>query len=257
MLYDQIRYADEVRTFYRLRNRPVRTVNSGIVQSLGYSKYSNYFYMVKRRLKEDEVIDKDGKFVENPPNAWLARLPEEVDDKARETLGYKTPYIVFLAAMLQSHLQLGELSNGLDLSRRSVYSAASRLVGADLLQKDGTRISVAESPVKNWLSKYLATCLNHADISGDISILFRTVPAYIDGPRSYYAIHRVSGMPIGRADMVIVAPKLLVGFWEGAVRSIRYFREYQKKVEVSATVRNAEVVWVDKLPFNAKAKAPR
>jgi hypothetical protein len=256
MLYDQIRYAEEARVFYRLRGRSEDTVASSIVQGLGYAKYSNQFYKVKKRLKEEAVLDGKGRFIETPPNTWLAELPQIVGEKEREVLGYKVSNTLFLAVLLSRSRRIGELGEKLGLSRRSVYAATQRLIQAELLRKGGPFVSILETPAKKWLSKYLDVSKTLADISGNISVLFRAVPAYIGGPRAYYALHRESGMPIGRADMAIATPEPFLGFWNAVVREVRYFREYGKQVVVSTANPSARVVWIERLPFDSKARQP-
>ncbi|MDG6989601.1 MAG: hypothetical protein JRN21_09840 [Nitrososphaerota archaeon] len=254
MLYDQIRYADEIRMFYKLRGRQSGRVGSSIVQSLGYSKYSNHFYVVKRRLRDDGVLDGRGKLVETSLNAWLAELPELVDEEARSALGRKGAYTLFLATVLNPEVRPGELAKELGSSRRSVYWGASRLIDAGLVRRNNAAVHAIETPAKEWLSKYLAACIDHADFTNDIQVLFRAVPAYINGARAYFAFHRESGMPIGRADMAIATPKPFMGFWEDVVREVKYFRDYQKEVVVATASPSVRVVWKDKLPFNSRVK---
>ena len=254
MLYNQVRYAEAVRVFYKLRGRTSNRVSTGLVQELGYAKYSTQFYAVKKLLMEEGILDSNGKFVENAPNVWLAELPQVVGKKEREVLGDEVPFKVFLASVLGSS-RLGDLSKALALSRSSVYHAASRLYKAGLLQRNGTEIAPSGS-AQAWLSGYLDACKTHVNVTGDISVLFRAVPAYIDGPRAYFALHHEVGRPIGRADMVIATWAPYLGFWESVVNGVRYFLEYQKNVKVLVANPSARVVWVDRLPFNAKARMP-
>ena len=255
MLYNQVRYAETARVFYKLRGRTSNRVSTGLVQELGYAKYGTQFYAVKKLLMEEEILGSNGKFVENAPNVWLAELPQVVGKKERGVLGDEVPFKVFLASVLGSS-RLGDLSKALALSRSSVYHAASRLYKAGLLQRNGTEIAPSGS-AQAWLSGYLDACKTHVNVTGDISVLFRAVPAYIEGPRAYFALHHEVGRPIGRADMVIATWTPYLGFWESVVNRVRYFVEYRKDVKVLVANPSARVVWVDRLPFNAKARLPR
>ena len=252
LLYDQIRYAEAVRAFYRLRGRPSGHFSSGIVESLGYAKYSNQFYAVKKLLKQEGVLDREGRFVNSAPNVWLAELPQIVTKKEMKVLGDEIPYTVFAAAVLDSIKRLGSLAKELQKSRSSLYYAASRLIEAGLLQKSRDEISPLGSG-KDWLLKYLEACKTHVDVTGDISMLFRAVPGYVDGPRAYYALHHEVGMPIGRSDMIIATMKPFINFWTSVITEVRYFREYGKGIKTALASPSARIVWFEGLPFNARA----
>ena len=232
LLYDQIRYAEATRAFYRLRGRPSGHVSSSIVGSLGYAKYSNQFYAVKKLLKQEGVLDREGRFVNSAPNVWLAELPQIIPKKEMKVLGDEIPYTVFAAAVFGTTKRLGSLAKELHMSRSSVYYAASRLVEAGLLQITRNEISPVGS-AKEWLLKYIEACKTHVDVTGDIPKLFRAVPGYIDGPRAYYALHHEVGMPIGRSNMIIATMKPFINFWTSIVTEIRYFKEYGKGIKIA------------------------
>jgi DNA-binding transcriptional ArsR family regulator len=224
------------------------------VQTLGYSGYSRRFYEVKRQLKADGVLDFHGRFIENAPNSWLAELPAIVDKQQLRVLGDRVPYVAYLAAV-EAPGKVGSLATMLDMTRSSLYHATARLAEAGLVRTIKGEVSAPQSPFREWLTRYLEVCKTHADVTGDVAVLFRAVPAYIDGPRAYYALHRAVGAPIGRTDMLIATPEPFRVYWQGAIRNVRYFREYQKKVEVVVSP-SAKVVWVEGLPFNSKARRP-
>lgn len=256
MLYEQIKYAEAVRLFYRLRGRQTSTVSSDLVRQLGHRAYSSQFYAMKRRLKADGVLDRGGRFIDSMPNACVAELPLIVGKETRKKLGEEVSFSVFLAAVLSPSQSIKGLSASLGFDRSSIYRVASALKRAGLVKLGSEKGLSARGSAVGWLLDYLEVCKTYVNVTGDISVLFRAVPACIDGPRAYYALHRESGMPVGRADMVILTPEPYRAYWEGISRDAKYFREYQRRVDVASPNALPRVVWVEGLPFNVRAKAP-
>jgi hypothetical protein len=210
--------------------------------------------VVKKLLKQEGILDSEGRFVTSAPNVWLAELTQILTKKQLKILGDEIPYTVFLAAVLGSTKRIGLLAKQLCMSRSSVYYATSRLEETGLLEHNKKHeISPADKP-KEWLLTYLEACKTHVDVTGDIPILFRAVPGYIDGSRAYYAQHHEVGMPIGRSDMVIATMRPFIDFWSSMIKQVRYFKEYGKDILVALANPSVRVVWVDRLPYNARAR---
>lgn len=256
MLYDQIRYVEAIRKLYRLRHLLVRRTHPDLGSRLGYPKYSKQFYRVKRKLLEEGILDKQGRFADNLPNLWLAEMPLHARNRQQtEVLGDRVPYSVFLALALDSPAKPGELSRGLNLNRKAVYDAARKLEKAGLVRREDSVISVDRAePVYGWVLRYIEVCRMHADTVGDISILFNVVPACISGPQAYHTVNYEPGRPAGPADMLIVTYRPFVKFWESVISQIRYFKEYPKKIEIGLAKSTDGIIWIDRFPYDKKAK---
>ncbi len=256
MLYEQIRYAEAVRKLYRLRHLLTEEAHPDIGSRLGYPKYSKQFYRVKRKLQEEGVLDKQGRFAENLPNLWFVELPLHASKEHIKILGEKVPYNVFLAAFMDSPAIAGGLSKELNFNTKAVYNSIDKMRKAELVTKENSKIYInKEIRVYSWLSRYIELCRTYADTTNDISVLFRTVPAYISGPQAYYMLNYEPGRPIGPAEMIIMTYKPFLGFWESAVMQIRYFKEYPKSIDVNVAKATDEIIWIDRLPYSKKAKA--
>jgi predicted transcriptional regulator len=254
MLYEQIRYAEIIRKLYRLRHLLAEGTHPDIGSRLGYPKYSKQFYRVKRKLQDEGVLDKQGRFAENLPNLWLVELPLQVAKKHIRILGEKVPYNVFLAAFMDSPAKAGGLSKELNFNRKAVYNSINRLRKEGLVTKKNSKIAVNnEANVYSWLARYIELCKTYVDTTNDTAILFRTVPAYISGPQAYYMINYEPGRPVGPADMIILTYKPFLQFWRSVTKQIRYFKEYPKNVEIDLAKPTDKIVWLDRFPYNKKA----
>lgn len=255
MLYEQIRYAEVVRKLYRLRHLLAEEAHPDIGSRLGYQKYSKQFYRVKKKLQEEGVLDKQGRFVENLPNLWLVELTLHANKEQIKILGERVQYNVFLAAFMDSPAMAGGLSKELNFNTKAVYNSIDKLRKAELITKENSKIYInKEIRVYSWLSKYIELCRTYADTTNDISVLFRTVPAYISGQQAYYTINYEPGRPVGPANMIIATYKPFLKFWKSVIEEIRYFKDYPKNVEIEIAKSTDEIVWIDRLPYNKKAK---
>lgn len=255
MLFEQIRYGEIIRRVYKLRHLLVHRGHPDLGSRLGYPKYSKQFYRVKRKLLQEGILDKEGRFVENLPNLWLAELPLHATKKQIETLGNRVPYDVFLAILIESPKKAGQLSTELNLNRKAVYLAIEKLKKDELIRMENSLISAQKGEmIYDWLLRYLDLCKTYADTTGNVSILFSAVPAYISGPQAYYMINYEPGRPIGPADMIIITCKPFVKFWESVIREIRYFREYPKHIEISIAKSKHNIIWIDSLPYNKTSR---
>jgi len=106
----------------------------------------------------------------------------------------------------------------------------------------------------DWLLRYLDLCKMYADTTGDTSIIFNTVPAYISGPQSYYMVNYKPGRPIGPADMIISTWKPFVRFWESVIREVRYFSKYPKRIEIAIARSKYKIIWIDRIPYNKTSR---
>jgi predicted transcriptional regulator len=255
MLYEQIRYAEVVRKLYRLRHLLTQKDHPDIASRLGYSKYSKQFYRIKRKLREEEVLDKQGRFVENLPNLWIVELPLHASKEQISTLGNEVSYNVFLATSMDSPRKAGQLSEELNFNRMAIYNSIDKLRKARLVTKENSKIYVNnEAGVYSWLVRYIELCKTYTDTTNDTAVLFKTVPAYIDGPQAYYMINYEPGRPVGPADMIIRTYEPYKKFWQSVLGDVRYFKEYPKKVEIAQARATDKVVLLEGVPYNKKAK---
>ena len=254
MLYTQIRYADEVRTLYRLRHMLASRGRPEIHSRLGYAKYSEQLRRIKNILKMEHVLDRAGRFVESEPNIWLARLPLVADRRKTRVLGHKIPYGVFLTLTVDPRAILKDLPRRLKNDAHSTSLALKRMSKAGIITKDGDSAKV-DGKLSEWLLRYIGLAKSQAMATGDISYLFRTIPSYITGPRAFYDLHYEPGRPMAPADMVVATYEPFRGLWEGFVRDVFYFQEYPHKVTITISpVEVSDVIWVNGLPYERRAK---
>jgi len=255
MLYDRIRYGEVIRRLYKLRHLLVHKAHPDLGSRVGYSKYSKQFYRITRKLVEEGVLDKQGRFVENLPNLWIAELTIHATGKQIEALGNRVPYNVFLAVSLDSPKKAGELFRELNLNNKATYLAIGKLKKVGLIRKEDSLISAQkEESAYDWLLRYLDLCKTYADTTEDISILFNAVPAYISGPQSYYMINYEPGRPVGPADMKIITPKPFVKFWESVINEVHYFKKYPKRVEIDFAKSKGQIIWIERLPYSKTSR---
>ena len=170
MLYHQIRYAKEIRKLYKLRHILVHRPHPAIDSLLGYSNKNTQFRRIKKTLRKERVLDKNGRFIENEPNLWMSELALVASEDQTKTLGHKIPYRIFLAASLQSagKLVLANLSKELFVSRQTIQYSLNQLVSVGILEKSGRReINVRDDKLQSWLTKYIEVAKSYADVTGD------------------------------------------------------------------------------------------
>jgi len=141
MLFEQIRYGKAIRQLYKLRHILAHRSHPDLGSRLGYPKYSKQFYRVKRKLRQEGILDKEGRFVENLQNLWLAELPLHATKKQIDALGNRVPYNVFLSVSIGSPKKAGELSREMNLNRKAVYLATEKLKKAGLIRMENSLIS--------------------------------------------------------------------------------------------------------------------
>ncbi len=259
MLYEQIRYAEEIRKLYRLRHLLLQRRHPAIDFLLGYSKGSMQFYRIKKALQAERLLDREGRFIENAPNLWIAELALYASREQTKALGHKVPYGIFLAVALQSPTGTTvKLPRDLLFKRQTVHYALNGLLTVKVLRKSNEQgIVTADEKLRNWLLRYVDLAKSHADATGDVSYLFSAIPAHIGGSAAHYTVNYEPGRPIGPSDMVIETYKPFRTLWKSLVKDVRYFREYPKKVEVDLARPNAEIVWVGGIPYHSKTEAGR
>ena len=202
---------------------------------LGYPKYSKQFYRIKSRLKKEGIISSRGTFVESLPNLHMAAMAMRVDAAQISVLGYRIPYVLFLALATGPPRRVSSMASECRFSRKAVYDALERLEQAGLVRRDGhVNTAVEDSSARVWLAEYLKAVVAWIDASGDASVLFNTIPSYMGGPHMHRLSHYESGAPMGPAEMHIFTYGPLLGLMEEMVKKIRYFRDHPKDVSVMA-----------------------
>ncbi len=256
MLYEQIRYAEDVRKLYRLRHLLLQSRHPAIDSLLGYSKRSMQFYRIKKALQTERVLDGQGRFSESAPNLWIAELPLNANREQTKALGHRVPYSIFLAIVLEPQTTK-TLPAELLVKRQTVHYALSRLLRVKVLRKNEHGTITTDEKLRNWMLRYIDLSKSHADATGDVSYLFNAIPAYISGPGARYAVNYEPGRPIGPSDIVIATYKPFQNLWESLVKEVRYFKEYPKKVGVGFAKPSDEIVWISGIPYNKKTARQR
>ena len=67
MLYTKIRYAEQIRKLYKLRHLLEYDRHPDLGPRLGYTKNNRQFYILKKKLKTEKILDKDGRFIGHQP----------------------------------------------------------------------------------------------------------------------------------------------------------------------------------------------
>ena len=254
MLYTKIRYAVQIRKRYKLRHLLEYDRHPDLGSRLGYTKNNRQFFLLKKRLKAEKILDKDGRFIESITNKWLTELPIMSTPEELRTLGFKSTFNLYLALALTKSLKINQMIHELKMSSRTVYDSIKKLQILSLIIQNKSLVRINdEKQIYTWLEKYLDLTLRQTDVDGDISILFKTVPGYIDGPQAYYLTNYKPGRSVGPSNMKIKTNYPYLKYWEYAVRTVRYFREYPKKILVlESHDDDSEITWLDELPYNKK-----
>jgi len=253
MLYEQIRYADIIRKIYRLRHLLTQKNPPDLGSKLGYPKYSKQFYRVKAKLREVGILNKQGRFVESLLNLHVVDLPLHATKEQIDVLGNEVPYSMFLALVIDSPKKVGEMIKDLRFSRKAVYDALEKMEKTRLVNVADSLAMAEKGEVNDWFVRYLDLVKTSIDSTGDISLLFNTVPAYISGPQAYYMINYEPGRPVGPADMLVLTYQPFLNFLESMILQLRYFKDYPKKIEVGLS-KDGEITWIDRIPYDKKAK---
>ena len=257
MLYDLLRIASKIELFYKLRGAgagPRRFVS----QRIGYSGRTNAYKNLRRHLIREGILSKEGFFIENGPNVWLARLPERVEDsKVSVYIGRKISYMIFLALTLNRDKELESsyrLAQDLSIAPSSMYDAVSLLIKRGLVEQRRLTISDRKSTrqLQEWLTRYLDLTIEHANLKHDNSKMFHAVPAYIDGLEALQRVKYEAGMPIGASPMVIRTYHPYRPFWVRALDKVDDFRERSSAVSIGPAATDVEIVWISGLPYSKK-----
>jgi hypothetical protein len=256
LLYTQIHYAEEVRKLYKLRHLLAHRGRPGIHSQLGFQEYNEQLRRIKNSLKHEGVLDRNGRFVENEPNVWLANLPLLASREKTVVLGDRVPYSVFLALALNPTKTPRGLSRKLKIDSHVVSAALRRMLGAGLLMKTGNA-TVVDKRIADWLLRYIELAKAYAYATGDVSRLFSAIPAYIGGPRAFFDQRYEPGRPIGPARMKIVTYEPFQRVWEEIVRDVRYFSEYPKEVRIEIATHRFDPKWVGPLPYENRPRLER
>ena len=232
MLYEQIRYANAIRGMYKMRHLLAQKKAPDMGTKLGYPKYSKQFYRIKSKLRKEGIIGNHGTFVENPPNLHVAAMVLHVNAAQISALGYKVPYVLFLALATGPPRKASYLARESGFSRKAAYDALKMMERAGLVRKEGSAMVAEDSPARTWLEEYLEAAKVWIDISRDTSVLFNAIPSHVGGPHVRRLSHYESGAPIGPAEMHIFTYGLLLNLMKTMVEKSRYFRNYPKRVSV-------------------------
>lgn len=256
MLYNKIRYANRIRKLYRLRNLLTHGKRPEISSRLGFTKYSKQYYDFMKNLEKERVLDKNGLFIDKPTNIWIAELPLMTkSEKELKVLGYQNPYYVYLSLVFKKSITLNEIIKDLQMSERSVYDAINKLEEVNLIIKQDNVLQANEKTnVFVWFEKYLGICIREADSTGEISLLFDCVPAYVDGSHAYYILNYEPGRPAGPANMIIRTYKPYEWFWETVKEQIEYFKQFPKKIWIGQLRKEDEIVYREGIPYNKNAQ---
>ena len=257
LLYDLLRIISKIELFYKLRGSgagPRRHLS----QRLGHSARTTAYKDTRRRLINEGVIDKRGVFIENDPNLWLAHFSDHVENrKTALWVGRKIPYMIFLALVLNRHAVFKspyDISSQLRLDPRGVYNAVETLARRELVDRKELRLSQGTSArqLQRWLLSYIDLAVQHANVGHNSSILFATVPAYIDGLEAAQRVRYVPGMPIGPAPMVIRTYAPYMSFWVRVLREVGDFKDRGESVSLDNAPRRIDVVWIAGLPYASR-----
>lgn len=255
MLYTKIRYCDAIRKLYRLRNIMVHERHRDISSRLGYQKYSKYYYDLLEKLMDEKVLDRNNVFIDNMPNSWLTELPKILSKEQTKILGNYIPFAIYLALFFDIVKSPRSLHDELKFTRSSTYYAIDKLKELNLIKTEKSEVIVAKkSKFYEWLFRYLELTLVHADVKNEISILFDSAPAFMDGPHAYYIVNYEPGRPIGPSDMIIRTHKPYMEFWRVVLKNVRYFKEYPKRIKLLTIQKEEKIVWINSLPYNKNAK---
>jgi|SRR5579872_2458552 len=255
MLYNKIRYAETIRKLYRLRNLLAHNRRPDIGARLGYQKYSKRYYIIKEKLKEEKILDREDRFIESPANRWIVELPTMIDDKKElRVLGFPSTFKVYLALFFKNSMTFKEIVIKLGMSERTAYTAIRRLENSFLIINKDSLIHIDKnSEIYDWLFKYVDACITQADTEDNISILFDCVPAYIDGPQAYYINNYEPGRPVGPSDMIIRTYEPYENFWEYVRDRVRYFAKFPKRIVILPAIKDTKIIWVNGIPYNKNA----
>ena len=260
LLYDLLRSASKIELFYKLRGAgtgPRRFTSKRI----GHAGRTTAYKDLRRTLIREGVLSKEGVFVENGPNVWLARLPQRVQDpRAPVYIGRRIPYFIFLAIILNEKGIFKSpfwLAKELGLTPRSTYAAVSLLDKRGLIDKSRLIVSntKATTQFQQWLHRYLDLTIEHANLKHDNSKMFRAVPAYIDGLEALQRVRYEPGMPIGPSPMTIRTYAPFRAFWTKALDEVDDFRERERSVSLASVRTDDEIVWVSGLPYSNKPRS--
>jgi len=260
LLYDLLRIVSKIGLLYKLRGAgagPRRL----LPQRIGYSGRTGAYKNLRRRLIREGILSKEGLFIENGPNVWLARFSEHVQDpQVAIHIGRRVPYMVFLALLLNESKNLESayrLGRGLRIPLRSLYAGVKSLIEGGLLDQRKLTIANKESATQpqSWLHRYLDLTIQHANLTHDSSRIFHAVPAYIDGLEAFQRVRYASGMPIGPAPMVIRTYASYRSFWMRALEEVDDLRERSRPVSVDLTRSDTGITWISGLPYASKPRS--
>jgi len=257
LLYDLLRSASKIELFYKLRGAgagPRRFTS----ERIGHTGRTTAYKELRRTLIREGVLSKEGVFVENGPNVWLARLPERVQDpRVAVYVGRRIPYLIFLALVLKESKDFESpyrLAQGLRTPLTSTYAAVRLLIKRGLIEQ--ARLEIAEmksaKKLQQWLNRYLDLTIQHANLKHDSSSMFKAVPAYIDGLEALQRVKYEAGMPIGPSPMIIRTCEAFRPFWMRALDEVDELKERSRMVSIGPSGTNNEIVWISGLPYASK-----
>jgi len=257
LLYDLLRIIPKVELFYKLRGAGAGP-RRHLPQRIGYSGRTGAYKNLRRTLIREGILTKEGVFIENGPNVWLARIGEHVQDsRIAGYVGRRVPYMAFLALVLnagEDFTSTYRLARELNVPRRTLYAAIRSMVKKGLVEQ--RRLAVADhkssKQLEAWLRRYLDLAIQYANVSHDSSRMFHAVPAYVDGPEALQRVKYAAGMPIGPAPMMIRTCAPYKSFWIRALREVDDFRERSRSVSVGLTRPDAEITHMSGIPYASK-----
>jgi len=160
LLYDLLRITPKVELLYKPRGAGADP-RRRLPQRIGYSGRTEAYKNLRRTLVREGILTKEGVFVENGPNLWLARIGEHVQDtRTAVYVGRRVPYMVFLALVLnagEDFKSTYRLARELNIPPRSLYATTNSMVEKELVEQ--RRLAVADhksaKQLEAWLRRYL------------------------------------------------------------------------------------------------------
>lgn len=251
MIYAKVKYGSQIRFLSKMSHILKLGRHAHLGFRMGYKKYSSSYYKLNKKLTEENILDRNGQFVETITNNWMAEIPLYAKPDELRALGSRHTFNLYLSLIIMGNLTLNQMIRGLDSSQRSVYAGVKRLEDLSMIRIKKSSVQFDEkNPVFDWLVRYLKFALVQADADDDPGPLFDCVPGYIDGPQAYLLTHYKPGRTTSPAQMILRTSPLFEQFWRYALQHIRYFADYPKNIVILPPADDAFIVWLNGIPYN-------
>lgn len=251
MIYEKIRHAKKIRILSKSRQQLTHDRRPNFSAKMGYRKYSSSYYLLNKKLKTEGILDWDGRFIGTITNDWLAEIPMYAKPEELHALGFKPTFDLYLSLIFRDSLRTDQMIQGLETSPASVYTGIKKLANLSLIHLKGSTAQINKATgVFGWMMKYLKLAMIQADMNKSLTLLFDCVPGYIDGPQAYALTHYEPGRPIGLYSMIVRTSPFFEPFWQLAVNNMEYFAARRRKIAVLYSTDDADLAWINGLPYN-------